>query len=73
MNRIGTAMVTGALALAMAAGVFAEDRIPDRKENQQDRIAQGINNGTLSAGEAARLERKEAKLNQKIRTDRKEN
>ena len=44
-----------------------------RRENQQDRIAQGIKSGQLTAGETAKLERKEAGLNKEIRTDRQAN
>ena len=45
-------------------------KIADRKENQQDRIAQGVKSGQLTAGETAHLENKEAKLNKETRTDR---
>ena len=41
-----------------------------RAENQQDRIAQGIQSGQLTTGEASNLENKEAGLNQEIRADR---
>ena len=44
-----------------------------RAENQQDRIAQGIKSGQLTAGEAARLEGNEAKINQQVRADRQAN
>jgi predicted transcriptional regulator len=37
--------------------------ISDRKENQQDRIAQGVNSGQLTPAEAARLETQEAGIN----------
>jgi hypothetical protein len=37
--------------------------INQRKENQQDRIGQGVKSGQLTAGEATNLERKEAGLN----------
>ena len=37
--------------------------INQRKENQQDRIAQGINKGTLSASEASHLEKQESAIN----------
>jgi hypothetical protein len=47
--------------------------IGQRKENQQDRIAQGVKSGQLTAGETANLESKEAGLNKEIRTDRKDN
>ena len=45
--------------------------INQRKENQQDRIANGIQNGQLTAGEAGRLEKKEFELNQEERDMRK--
>jgi hypothetical protein len=44
-----------------------------RAENQQDRIAQGVKSGQLTAGEAAHLERNEARINQQIRADRQAN
>src|SRR5437588_5157230 len=37
--------------------------INQRKENQQDRIANGVQNGQLTAGETANLEKKESALN----------
>jgi hypothetical protein len=58
----------------LAGGLFAQDpTINQRRENQQDRIAQGVKNGTLTAGQTAKLETKEAKLNKQIRTARKAN
>jgi len=39
-------------------------------ENQQDRIANGVRSGQLTTGEAARLENREAKINQEVRADR---
>ena len=44
--------------------------IPQRKENQQDRIAQGVKSGQLTAGETSNLETKEAAINGETRTDR---
>lgn len=37
--------------------------INQRKENQQDRIAQGVKSGQLTAGETRNLERREASIN----------
>ena len=51
----------------------AGGRIQQRKENQQARIAEGVEKGTLSPKETANLEHKEARLNHEIRHDRKEN
>src|SRR6266852_3637374 len=44
--------------------------IEQRKENQQDRIANGVKSGELTAGETATLEKKEAAINKETRTDR---
>jgi hypothetical protein len=45
--------------------------INQRKENQQDRIANGIQSGELTAGETKNLEKKESNLNQEERDMRK--
>ncbi len=45
--------------------------INQRKENQQDRIANGIQSGQLTAGETRNLEKKESELNQEERDMRK--
>lgn len=41
-----------------------------RQENQQERIANGVKSGQLTAGEAAHLERNEARINNEVRNDR---
>ena len=58
------------LALALtfalpAASILAQSNatIDQRKENQQDRIAQGVKSGQLTAGETAHLEKQEAAIN----------
>src|SRR5260370_8984229 len=45
--------------------------IQERKENQQDRIANGVQSGQLTAGETKNLETKEAGLNKEERNMRK--
>jgi hypothetical protein len=47
-----------------------KSEVGKRAENQQDRIAQGINSGQLTAGEASNLEHKEAGINREVRNDR---
>jgi hypothetical protein len=44
--------------------------IAQRKENQQDRIANGVKSGQLTAGETANLEKKEAAINKETAADR---
>ena len=56
----------------MVTGINAQE-IKKRQENQQDRIAQGVKSGQLTAGETAHLEGKEARLNREIRHDRRAN
>lgn len=69
-------ILAGALALGvLASGALAQTPAQDtkpatvsqRKENQQDRIAQGVNSGQLTAGETKTLENKEAGLNAETR------
>jgi hypothetical protein len=47
-----------------------EPVIEQRKENQQDRIAEGVKSGELTAGETARLEKKEAAINKETTAER---
>jgi hypothetical protein len=50
-----------------------EGRIQQHKENQQQRIGNGVKNGSLTAGETSHLEKKESNLNKEIHHDRKQN
>jgi hypothetical protein len=47
--------------------------VRQRQENQQDRIANGVKSGQLTAGEAAHLERNQARINHQVRADRQAN
>src|SRR5580698_5942986 len=68
-----SAQQTQGAATTQSSTVPPPGTIGQRKENQQDRIAQGVKSGQLTAGETANLEHKEAGLNKEIRTDRKDN
>ena len=57
------------MAAILAGGTYAQE-IRDRAENQQDRIAQGVKSGQLTAGETAKLEGQEARINREVRRDR---
>ena len=59
--------------MASLGSAFADEKIAARKENQQDRIAQGVKSGSLTAGETSHLEKRETNLNKEIRMDRKAN
>ena len=73
MKKFFLSMTAAGMLMAMTGIAAADDLIKDRKENQQDRIAQGVKSGTLSPKETAHLENKEAALNHEIRHDRKQN
>ena len=65
-------LIGSVIAATMIAVSLPAQEIKKRQENQQDRIAQGVASGELTPAETARLEKKEARLNQKIRKDRKD-
>jgi len=52
---------------------YGNNEVGQRRENQQDRIANGIRNGSMSAGEAARTENREQGINQQVHADRQAN
>jgi hypothetical protein len=47
--------------------------INQRRENQQDRVAQGVNTGQLTPRESANIQNREAAINSEIRADRQAN
>jgi hypothetical protein len=52
---------------------YGNNEIGQRRENQQDRIANGLRNGTMTAGQAARVENREQGINEQDRADRQAN
>ena len=49
---------------------YGNSEVGQRGENQQDRIAQGIKSGQLTAGETAKLENQQRAINQQVAADR---
>jgi len=56
-----------------APAAVAMNRVNGRAFNQQGRIANGIRNGSLTAGEAGRVENREANVNKEVHADRQAN
>jgi hypothetical protein len=52
---------------------FGNNKVNQRRENQQDRIAQGVKSGQLTAGETAKLEKQQKGINKQVAKDRKAN
>ena len=67
-TRIGMT-VAAVIAIGLAAPALAGE-VDRRQANQQDRIAEGVESGQLTPGEAAHLERKEAHIRRQINRDR---
>jgi len=59
-----TAVMASLMLPAVAQTSSTPPTINQRKENQQDRIANGIQDGQLTSGETKHLEKKETELNQ---------
>src|SRR4029077_8133795 len=82
-KQLKSVFLTGTLAIFMlpaiaqtsssqpATDLAKRATINQRKENQQDRIANGVQSGQLTAGETANLEKKEATVNAEERDMRK--
>ena len=49
---------------------YGNNEVDQRRENQQDRIANGIKSGQMTAGEAAKAENQQRGINQQVRADR---
>ncbi len=65
-NRTMNLIAAGAF---LAAAVYGQT-VDQRRENQQDRVAQGVASGQLTSGETARIEGQEAGVNRQIHQDR---
>jgi hypothetical protein len=59
-----------ATVLCAAASWAQSNEVGQRHENQQDRVAQGVKSGSLTAGETANIESKESAIHQEVKTDR---
>ena len=73
MKGFAMGMTMGVLLLGTAGTTFAQNPINQRQKNQQERIGEGVENGSLTANEAARLEKQEAAIHNEVKTERKAN
>jgi hypothetical protein len=69
MSHLVSRLAAAVLAVAVAAPTLAAE-VDRREARQQDRIGQGVQSGELTPREAARLERKEARIHREVRADR---
>ncbi len=73
MKRVVISMMMGGLLLGGVSNVLAQNEINERQRNQQKRIGEGVENGTLSPGETARLEKQEGAIHHEVKTERQAN
>lgn len=73
MKRIVITIMMGALLLGGVSNVLAQNEINERQRNQQKRIGEGVENGSLTPAETARLEKQEAAIHHEVKTERKAN
>jgi hypothetical protein len=62
--------IKGLTLAIILTGTLSAATINQRRENQQDRIAQGVRSGQLTARETSNLEHKETGLNRQIHNGR---
>ena len=63
MNFTKLALIATLSLTTVALSAQSRQEINQRKENQQDRIAQGVKSGQLTAGETSHLEKQESAIN----------
>jgi len=73
MKRIVVSMMMGALLLCGVSNVLAQNEINERQRNQQKRIGEGVEDGSLTPAETARLEKQEAAIHHEVKTERQAN
>jgi hypothetical protein len=69
--RIASIAAVVSLGLALSSAPAFAQNINKREAKQQHRIAEGIENGSLTPKETARLEKQEARINELEAKDRK--
>ena len=73
ITRIALALSLALPSATLLAQAPTNATINQRKVNQQDRIAQGVQSGQLTAGETQHLEKQESAINREERAMRAQN
>ena len=73
MQRTFLTLAAAGLLAGVTGTAFADGVIHQRRQNQQQRIGAGVENGSLTPHETTHLERKEGAVNREIARDRAKN
>jgi hypothetical protein len=65
-------IIVALMATAMVVPAFGQSKIKGREKNQASRIHQGVQNGSLTRPEAARLKQQQRDIRQDVRQDRRD-
>jgi len=65
-----TGLALGTVLLVGSTAAFAENEVNQRQENQQERVANGVANGSMTAHETAKVERQEAAIHHEVKAGR---
>src|SRR5262245_24746269 len=63
MKKLYTIAFTLAAVIGLGSMALAQSQIDKRQQRQQNRIGNGIKNGSISPREASRIEKNEARIN----------
>ena len=66
MKRIVVSTMMGALMLGGVSNVLAQNEINERQRNQQERIGEGVENGSLTAQERRQVNRQQNRESRRI-------
>ncbi|MEI9814025.1 MAG: hypothetical protein WDO18_15875 [Acidobacteriota bacterium] len=64
--------IAALMATALMVPAFGQGPIKEREQNQTDRIHAGVQNGTLTRPEAARLRQQQRDIRQDVRQDKRD-
>jgi hypothetical protein len=73
MKRLAMSLMMGAMLSGSMGLAVAQNEVNERQRNQQQRIGEGVENGSLTPGETSHLEKQEGALHHEIKQDRKAN
>jgi hypothetical protein len=65
-------IIVGLMAMALVVPAFGQSTIKGRERNQAQRIHQGVQSGSLTKPEAARLKQQQRDIRQDVRQDRRD-
>lgn len=70
MKKLAMSLMMGAMLSGTAGMALAQNEVNDRQGDQQKRIGEGVENGSLTPGETANLEKHAGAIHHEVKTER---